>query len=210
MSNFYPIFLDIKNKKCLVVGGGAVAKRKVTSLLKFNARVVVVAPEISADIESLTTNKNLTIIKEPFDSSHMDDAVLAIGATNSREVNLAVYDTADNKKIPVNIVDQPELCTFTVPSLVQRGALSIAISTSGKSPAVAKSVRKLLESEFGDEWGEYLEIMGEARKIVLKTETEQKKREDMFNQIVKADLLKMIREGDVDGAKRKVAEIINL
>ncbi|VAX22023.1 Precorrin-2 oxidase @ Sirohydrochlorin ferrochelatase activity of CysG [hydrothermal vent metagenome] len=208
MSSFYPIFLDIKGKKCLVVGGGSVAERKVKSLLKFAAKVTVVAPQVSPEIENLAVNQNLTIVKARFEPSHMENAVLAIGSANSKEVNQTVYNEAEKLKIPVNIVDQPELCTFMVPSLVRRGDLSIAISTSGKSPAVAKTVRKLLEAEFGNEWGEYLEIMGEARKIAFKTEPEQKKREEMFNEIVKANLLEMIREGNSDGARRKAMEII--
>ncbi len=208
MSSFYPIFLDIKNKKCLVVGGGSVAMRKVKSLLKFAARVTVVAPQILPEIENISANKNLTIIKACFEPSHMENAVLAIGSANSKEVNQTVYNEAEKRKIPVNIVDQPELCTFMVPSLVRRGDLSIAISTSGKSPAVAKAVRKRLEDEFGNEWGEYLEIMGHARKIAFETEPEQKKREEMFNEIVKTDLLEMIRAGNSDGARRKVMEII--
>lgn len=208
MSRHYPIFLDVGGKPCLVVGGGKVAARKAAALLEHGARVRVVAPEISSELEGLSGRSGLEVVRDRFNPAHMEGAVLAIASTDDEAVNRAVYEEAGRRGVPVNVVDQPALCTFIVPSVVRRGDLSIAISTSGKSPAVAKRVRKKLEAEFGDEWGEYLDMMGEARRRAFSNVKDQKSRERAFNRLADSGLLERIREGDVDGAWRLVEEIV--
>ncbi|MGK7345240.1 MAG: precorrin-2 dehydrogenase/sirohydrochlorin ferrochelatase family protein [Candidatus Nitrospinota bacterium M3_3B_026] len=208
MSRHYPIFLDVGGRLCLVAGGGRVAARKAETLLECGARVRVVAPKISGAVMELSGESGLEILRERFGPAHMEGAVLAIAATDDEPANRAVYEEAERRGIPVNVVDQPALCTFIVPSVVRRGDLSIAISTSGKSPAVAKRVRKKLETEFGEEWGEYLEMMGEARRRAFSNVKDQKSREKAFNRLADSGLLERIKEGDVDGAWRLVEEIV--
>lgn len=208
MSRYYPLFLDIEGRRCLVVGGGAVAARKVRSLLRCGARVRVVAPKLSDEMETLVREGGVEIFQEPFDTEHMEDAALVIAATDNEQVNRAVYGEAAERGVPVNVVDQPDLCTFIVPSVVRRGDLTIAVSTSGKSPAVAKRVRKLLESQFGDEWAAYLRLMGDAREKALKEIDDPKRREEIFNRLADSDLLEKLRYDDKEGARRLIEEIV--
>ncbi len=208
MSPLYPLFLDINEKPCLIVGGGAVAYRKAMSLLKCGAKVIVVAPELSEKMKKLVDSKKITYIDGFFKPEHMEDVTLAFGCTDMPEVNRAVYVVAMARGVLVNIVDQPKLCSFMVPAVVRRGDLSLAISTSGKSPAVAKKARKSLEKEFGEEWAIYLDMMGKARETVLKTIDDQARRETIFNNLADSDLLDKIKNDDMAGAKRLVKEII--
>ena len=209
MSRYYPIFLNVEGRVCLVVGGGAVAGRKAASLVECGARVRVVSPEISGEMKKLVELSGVEHVPEPFDGqAHMDGVILAIASTDDDSVNRAVYEAAVARGIPVNVVDQPDLCTFIVPSLVRRGALSIAVSTSGKSPAVSKRVRRKLEEEFGDEWAVYLEMMGRARERALELVGDQKTREEIFNRLADSPLLERIKEGDMEGARRLVEELV--
>ncbi|VAX22161.1 Siroheme synthase / Precorrin-2 oxidase / Sirohydrochlorin ferrochelatase / Uroporphyrinogen-III methyltransferase [hydrothermal vent metagenome] len=207
MSPLYPLFLDINGKPCLIVGGGAVAFRKAMALLKCGAKVSVVAPELTEKMKELVDSKKITYIPGFFKPEHMEGVTLAFGCTDMPEVNRAVYVVAVARGVLVNIVDQPKLCSFMVPAVVRRGDLSLAISTSGKSPAVAKKARKSLEKEFGEEWAVYLDMMGKARETVLKTIDDQARRETIFNNLTDSDLLDKIKNGDMAGAKRLVEEI---
>ncbi len=139
MSKFYPIYLDVKDKKCVIVGGGKVAYRKVCSLKEAGAEVVVVSPETCPE---MANEEGLTLVKKNYDESVLDGALLVIAATDNEEVNKKVVADAKKRNIIVNVVDRPELCSFIVPSTINRGDLCISISTGGASPAVSKSVRE--------------------------------------------------------------------
>ena len=208
MSRYYPLLLDIESKTCLVVGGGGVAARKIGSLLKCGAKVRLVAPEVSPETEKVISGGGIEHLNRPFEPGDVEGAALVIGATDNESVNRAVYEEAKSRNVPVNIVDQPHLCTFIVPSVVRRGDLTIAISTSGKSPAVSKRLRKHLENEFGEEWAEYLNMMGAAREKTLGAIADPAKREEVFNRLADSNLLDRIRDNDMEGAKRLVEEIV--
>ncbi len=200
MNRYYPLFLDIQDKTCVIVGGGAVALRKAKTLKEYGAKVVVVSPEVSEAINDMVNAGDVKWIKKNFTPPHLDGAELVFACTSHETVNEEVYTAATERNIQVNVVDNLELCSFMVPSVVNRGDLSIAISTSGKSPAVAKHVRKLLHKTFGDEWAAYLDIMGRARKAVLENIPAQKKRSEIFTRLAGSDLLKLIADGDMTNA----------
>ncbi len=208
MSRFFPICLDLKEKKCVVIGGGQVAERKCISLQKHGVKVTIVAPEVTDKIRELGANGSIDITIGMYDPSALDGAALVIGATDSADVNRAVYETASAKNIPVNIVDSPELCTFIVPAVLERGDLCIAVSTGGKSPAVAREIRKKLDDDFGAEWGEYLDIMGRARQSVLSRVDGQKNRKDIFNRLATSPIRKLLAEGKRERAWKLAEEII--
>jgi precorrin-2 dehydrogenase/sirohydrochlorin ferrochelatase len=210
MSRFFPIYLDIKGKKCVVIGGGQVAERKCISLQKYGVKVTLVAPAVTEKIRELGENGSIDITIGRYDPSLLDGAVLVVGATDDTDVNRAIYETASAKNIPVNIVDNPELCTFIVPSVVERGDLCIAVSTGGKSPAVAREIRKKLDKDFGAEWGEYLDIMGRARQSVLSLVDGQKNRKEIFNRLAESRIRILLAEGKRDEAWKLAEKITGI
>lgn len=140
MKDYYPIFLDIEGKKCVVIGGGNVAKRKIKGLLRAKANVVVISPDLDNELK----NRVLWIGRE-YKDGDLEDAFIAIAATNNKEVNQMVYNEAEMKGILVNIVDNPDLCRFIVPSIIKRDDFTIAISSGGKDPSLSKKIRLTLE-----------------------------------------------------------------
>ena len=191
---YYPIQLDIRNRPCLVVGGGGVGTRKVTTLLKCGANVTVVSREVSPQLVKLAADGNLTLEKRDYRSSDLEGKVLVIGATDDESLNRRISQESQANQIPCNIVDRPEVCSFILPSIVHRGDLMITISTSGKSPALAKSLRKELEQQFGDEYAEMLILMGAIRRRLLSQEHAPEAHKPIFEALIKADLVTMIRD----------------
>ncbi|MDH4184783.1 MAG: bifunctional precorrin-2 dehydrogenase/sirohydrochlorin ferrochelatase [Nitrospinota bacterium] len=208
MSGLYPVFLALAGKKCLVVGGGEVAARKIASLWEAGAQITVVAPWLCPEARELVEKGAAKWLEREYTASMLDGATLAIAATGEESVNQKVSQDAEARNILVNVVDQPGLCGFFVPSVVRRGDLVIAVSTSGKSPAAAKRLRKKLEKDFGPEWAVYLRMMGEARELALKAKSGQKNREKIFNQLADSSLFSLVKEGQLDKARKLIEEIV--
>ncbi|MBI5047442.1 MAG: bifunctional precorrin-2 dehydrogenase/sirohydrochlorin ferrochelatase [Deltaproteobacteria bacterium] len=164
---YYPIFLDIKRKPCVVIGGGNVAERKVLSLLDAGAKVLVISPKLTSALKRLAGKKTIGYRNKSYEQGDLKGFFLAYSATNDPAANESVFHEAKKRGILLNVVDVPELCNFIVPSVVDRGDLLIAISTSGRSPAMAKKIRQQLEKEFGWEYAAFLEIMGKVRDKIL-------------------------------------------
>ncbi|MED4584725.1 bifunctional precorrin-2 dehydrogenase/sirohydrochlorin ferrochelatase [Brevibacillus choshinensis] len=162
----YPMMVNLQQKRCLVVGGGQVAERKIRSLLEAGAEVSVVAPSCTEQIKDWSQEGKLSLQQRSFEQADVVHAVLIIAATSEPEVNLAVYEVCQPYQW-INIVDRPELCTFTVPAVVERGDMQIAISTGGQNPGLAKKLRRQLEEWVGPEYGAYTEFLGEMRQRIL-------------------------------------------
>ena len=200
---YYPIHLDIQNTNCLVVGGGSVGTRKVITLLNCGARVTVVSPDMSEQLRKLAVSPALTLQQRPYQTGDLADMFLVIGATDDETLNRQISRDAAQRGMLCNIADRPEICNFILPSIVQRDDLIITISTSGKSPALAKKLRKSLEFRFGEEYGVFLKLMGGIRKKLLSRAHEPEAHKPIFEQLVNSDLPALIREG-------KTAEINTL
>ncbi len=164
--DYYPIFLNLEGKRCLVVGGGEVATRKVQGLLDAGAAVVVVSPTLTTTLSELARRGALHHEARPFQAEDVVGCALVIGATNQPAVNAAVYEASQRHGIWVNIVDTPDACDFIAPAVVRRGALQIAISTGGNSPTLAKRIRAHLEQLYGPEYAEILAWLGVRRKHI--------------------------------------------
>lgn len=192
---YYPIFLDINDKPCIVVGGGSVAERKVASLLNAGAKVLVISPKLTPALKRLAGKKQISYCPNPYKTGDLKGFFLAYSATNNPLVNKAVFKDAKKQGILLNVVDVPELCNFIVPSVVERGDLLIAISTSGKSPAMAKKIREQLEKKFGMEYAVFLDIMGKVREKVLTESKESDKNKALFTKLLNSPMLEWIRKG---------------
>lgn len=193
---YYPVFLDLRGKKVLVVGGGPVAERKIETFLEFGASVHVISRELTPVLEK-HVEKGLVRFEGPeFRESVLDGAFLVVAATDDFRLNRHVSRHAKERAILVNAVDQPDDCSFVVPSILRRGDLIIAVSTSGRSPALARAVRERLEQVFGDEYESFLVLMGEIRKEILSRALPQEEKGRIFRELVKSSLLDAFREKD--------------
>ena len=200
---YYPVNLDIKNRKCLVVGGGGVGTRKVITLLDCGAKVTVISPDASEKLLELTGNASIVLKKRPYRETDLDGMFLVIGTTDDEKLNRQISKDAEKLNMLCNIADRPEVCNFILPAIVNRGDLTISISTSGKSPALAKRLRIELEEQFGNEYAEFLLLMGVIRTKLLSQKHEPEAHKQLFEQLISRGLIDMIR------GKRK-AEIDSL
>ncbi|WP_026564700.1 precorrin-2 dehydrogenase/sirohydrochlorin ferrochelatase family protein [Bacillus sp. UNC41MFS5] len=182
MKSGYPVILRLDGKIAVVVGGGKVAERKVAGLLGTGANVVVVSPKATDEIQSLSRERRIIWKQKPFSGSDISDAFLIFAATNSREINQSIQESAGVHQL-VTIADDPDGSNFHVPAHVQRGSLSIAISTGGASPTLASQIREQLEQQFDDSYEGYLDFLASKRKWILK---------EVANPTLKRKLLKSI------------------
>ncbi len=204
---YYPIHLDIQNRKCLVVGGGSVGTRKVIKLLECGAKVTVVSPEMSDKVLALAGFESLTLKNRPYRTEDLEGMFLVIGATDDETLNRQISADAEDRNTLCNIADRPEVCNFILPSIVQRDDLVITISTSGRSPAMAKKLRKMLENQFGEEYGAFLKLMGAIRQKLLSQSHEPEAHKPLFEQLIDSELIAWIREekkADIDALLFKV------
>jgi len=205
---YYPVHLDINNRKVLVVGGGGVGTRKVRTLLACGARVTVVSLEASRQLNDLATSGEIKLAERSYQSNDLSGMFLVIGATNDEELNRQISSDADRLNTLCNIADRPEVCNFILPSIVHRDDLVITISTSGKSPALAKKLRKALENQFGEEYGQLLRLMGAIRKKLLRQAHEPEAHKPLFEQLLNSDLLGMLQENKIDDINALLFDIL--
>jgi len=205
---YYPVHLDINNRKVLVVGGGGVGTRKVRTLLACGARVTVVSLEASRQLNDLATSGEIKLEERSYQSNDLSGMFLVIGATNDEELNRQISSDADRLNTLCNIADRPEVCNFILPSIVHRDDLVITISTSGKSPALAKKLRKALENQFGEEYGQLLRLMGAIRKKLLRQAHEPEAHKPLFEQLLNSDLLGMLQENKIDDINALLFDIL--
>ncbi|HEX6678217.1 MAG TPA: bifunctional precorrin-2 dehydrogenase/sirohydrochlorin ferrochelatase [Actinomycetes bacterium] len=163
MTPRYPILVDLAARPVVVVGGGAVAERRALGLLAAGADVRVVSPRVTGGIDALAARGELTVERRPYRSGDLAGAVLAVAATDDPEVNRRVATDGRAARVPVNRVDHPDGGDVTVPAVLRRGDLTVAVATSGRAPGLAGALRRRLEADFGPEWGELVELLAADR-----------------------------------------------
>ncbi|MBI4734093.1 MAG: bifunctional precorrin-2 dehydrogenase/sirohydrochlorin ferrochelatase, partial [Rubrobacteridae bacterium] len=201
---FYPMYVNIEGLKCLVVGGGDVATRKVGSLIECDAAVSVVSPRITFDLERIQSEGRITVELREYVEGDIDGAALVIVATDNSTLNEQIYREAKEKNIPVNVVDAPDICTFIVPSIIRRGDFILSISTSGSCPALAKSVRKDLQEQFGGEYAEFCNILRQFRKNLADKYDRQEDRAEALKKFIDSDVIELIKAGKSEEVKERV------
>ena len=191
---YYPVFLNLQGKLCVVVGGGRVAERKVQGLLRAGARVKVISPQLTTKLIKLKEQGKILGALRKFRSMDLKNAYLAIAATNDHNINEKIYQQAEGQKIPVNVVDDPKHSSFIVPSLVRKGDIILAISTSGKSPALARLLRQKLEKDIGFEYIYLGKFLGRLRTWLFSQKLDSKERQRILNLLAGERSLDLIRE----------------
>jgi precorrin-2 dehydrogenase/sirohydrochlorin ferrochelatase len=196
--SYYPILVNLQGQKAVVVGGGNVAERKIQTLLLCAAVVHVVSRDLTGTLQRYVAENKITYLGDAFRESQLDGAFMVIAATDDPELNRKVSLAAKRQNLLINAVDQPEDCNFIVPSILRRGDLIIAVSTSGKSPALARKIRQELEATFGDEYQSLLVIMGRLRKEILSSGLSSEENRAIFMALADSGLLKALEKRDWD------------
>jgi precorrin-2 dehydrogenase / sirohydrochlorin ferrochelatase len=189
-AKLFPMFLKLSARPCLVVGAGTVAESKIASLLEAGGRVRVVAPDATPQVRSWAQSKSIEWHQRPFQPDDLEGMFLVIAATSSTELHERIFEEAKRRGVLCNIVDVPSLCDFYYPSVVQRGALQIAISTAGLSPALAQRLRKELEHRFGPEYEEWVAHLGEARDKLFLTKLDPEERKRRLHEVASEEAFK--------------------
>lgn len=201
---YYPIYIDIEDRDVVIVGGGNVCARKAETMMKYGARVTIVSPEFTEEMEQWARDGVLAIRRKEYEETDLDGASMVIASTDDQCVNARVARDCRRRKIPVNVVDVTHLCEFIVPAIVERGSIQIAVSTGGKSPALARTLKEDLQKFVGPEYDEINQVLGTLRKGAKKTLPTDVDRKRFFDAIIAAGVLEMLR----DGRRREAYEVI--
>lgn len=205
-NRFYPLFIDLRGRSCLVIGGGGVGERKIRGLLRCGADIRLVARQRTPWLENACSNGDVRFVGEEYSKAQLIGIVLVFAATSDPELNRRIRDDALEFGVWCNMATDPELGSFIVPSLVERGPLSIAISTAGLSPAIAKSLRLRLENEFGAEWDFFIQLLGALRKSIISAKAEEDDSRRVFNALAALPLPEWLKRGEGEKAFLRVSE----
>ncbi len=205
----YPVALRVTGRSCLVVGGGAVAARKVRSLVEARAAVTVVSPELGAELAAARSSGAWDWLRREFSADDVDGCLLVIAATDDPTVNRMVAAAAARVGALCNVVDDQEACDFFVPSVIQRGRLQLTVSTGGSAPAVAVAVKRRLESAFPPEWGEAVAILGRARQEACARGLDEEARRGLARELAGLDIEAILTEGGIPSFVEAVSACIS-
>jgi len=205
---YYPVFLDLSGRKVVVVGGGRVAEQKVRSLLASRAEITVISPALTGGLKTVIRKRRVRLRRRPYRSGDLRGSFLVFAATNDPALQKKVASDAARSRSLVNVADRPQLCTFISPSILVRGDLTVAISTGGKSPALAKKLRRDLGRQFGRAYGDFLKMMGSARKAVSKKISSQARRKKFWDRLMDSGLLELMNDGKRAEARRRLSALL--
>lgn len=200
--------LDINDKHCIVIGGGKVAYRKIRSLIEYNAKITVISDKLCNEILELKGQNKISLINRIYQSGDLKGAFLAFAATDNKEVNQKISNEAKAGNISINVIDDTESCSFIVPSKVERGPLTIAISTNGKSPALSKKIREELETIYGEHYSAFIELLEKARIKALQEISNISSRESFFKELVHSGIIEYIKQGMTELAEQELEKIL--
>jgi precorrin-2 dehydrogenase/sirohydrochlorin ferrochelatase len=209
MPNYYPMMVDLTGRRCLVVGGGRVAERKVALLIECGASVEVVSPATTPKLAALASTGAIRLAQRAVRSTDLPGAFLVFVATDDPEINRAVAAKAHEAGGLVNVADAPESCGFLVPSVVRRGDLTISISTGGGSPALAKRIRQKLDEAIGPEYEAFLKALRELRTQAQKAIPDPAERQAIFRRAMDSELFDHAARGDRAAVKACIADLLS-
>jgi precorrin-2 dehydrogenase / sirohydrochlorin ferrochelatase len=208
LQTFCPLHIDLKNRNCLVIGGGKVAWRKVKVLLSYRAKVTVVSPQLCPDLQGALDEGNLEYIADTYRPAYLKDKFIVICATDNAEVNREAADACMNQGILVNTVSEPDKCTFFFPAVTKKGLLTLSISTAGSSPALARRIRAQLEENLPPEYGELVSFLHEVRPVVIKRIGDKKRRKELLEYLAGEEFLSRFKSLQHSEASELVEKMI--
>jgi uroporphyrin-III C-methyltransferase/precorrin-2 dehydrogenase/sirohydrochlorin ferrochelatase len=202
---FLPLFLNIREQHCVIVGGGEVALRKAILLIKAKANLSLVSPQFISQLQDLSEEGRCKLLQEEFVAEQLEGASIVIAATNNKETNAQVAKAADKKNIPVNVVDQPELCSFIMPSIVDRSPVVVAISSSGRSPVLTRKIKELNETLISNREGQLAELLGTFREKVRNKYSDFIERVKFWESLLESEVTELVYSGN-EGAAIQLIE----
>jgi len=207
--DFYPIFLNLVGRPCVVIGGGTVAEQKVQGLVNAGARVTVIGSKVSRRLEQLAADGTIVHVRRAYQSGDLAGMFLAIAALGDRGTYHTIWEESVREGVLLNAVDDMTHCHFIAPAIFRRGDLTLAVSTGGRSPALAVRVRDKLGSMLGPEYAILLDLLGDLRAAVASRLLEATTRTTLWYRIVDSDAIDLIRRGDLDGARRRIRNLLD-
>jgi len=205
---FYPIYLNLKNKRVVVIGGGEVAERKVESLVGTGAAITLISPEVTPRLASLAHSNQIQLQSRAYAPGDCSGAFLVFSATDDAEISAAVFRDAAQAGALTNTADRPGLCDFIMPAVVRRGDIAVAISTGGTSPGLAAQLRRKIAKTIGPEYAKLAALMAGARSEIRRRVPDQEQRKALHYRILNSDIMDRLRRDDNAGAERRLKEII--
>jgi precorrin-2 dehydrogenase / sirohydrochlorin ferrochelatase len=208
MNTYYPVYIQLREQPCVVIGGGRIAEGKVNGLLDAQAQVTVISPDLTSGLHDLANKKQVTYLARAYQPGDLTGAFLVICATDQPEINHQVWQEATANGQLVNVVDDTPRCNFIAPSILRKGDLTIAISTSGKAPALAVRLKERLQRELGPEYERFLELAGELREPLARHVPEFETRKALWYELVDSEILDLLAQGNELAAKEMISQIV--
>jgi precorrin-2 dehydrogenase/sirohydrochlorin ferrochelatase len=203
---YYPVFLEMKDRRCVVIGGGAVAERKVEGLVAAGANVTVISPGMTDGLKELLKQDAIRHVAREYQASDRAGYDLVFVATDNSEINAAVFSEARSLRIWVNSADDPDHCDFILPAVIRRGDLTVAVSTGGASPAVTRAIREELDEYFTADYARFIQIAGEVRRELREKSVSPPA--SAWNRALQGDFRRLIKEGRPVQAKELLLETL--
>ncbi|MBI3596152.1 MAG: bifunctional precorrin-2 dehydrogenase/sirohydrochlorin ferrochelatase [Nitrospirae bacterium] len=207
---YFPVFLDLQGKPVAVIGGGRVAERKVLTLLACGARVTVISPALTPKLSYLARAGAIRRCARRWRPADLKEAFLIVATTNDRKTQAEIARRIDLNSRLLNMADDPARCNVIAPSVMTRGDLTIAVSTGGKSPALARRIRLELERSFGAEYGKFLNLLGSVRQEVQSRVPSIARRRRILQRLAASDLLTLLRQGKKRQVQKRIRQIVGL
>lgn len=208
MNTYYPVYIELRDQPCVVIGGGKIAEGKVDGLLAAQAIVTVISPELTVHLQELVNRKQITYLSRIYQPGDLTGAFMVICATDQPEINHQVSQEATANHQLVNVVDDTPRCNFIAPSILRKGDLTIAISTSGKAPALAVRLKERLQRELGPEYERFLELAGELREPLARRIPDFETRKALWYELVDSEVLDVLADGDEAKAREIISRVV--
>lgn len=209
MEHLYPIFINLSDRSCLIIGGGKVAQRKIETLLEYKARVLLVSPVVTDVIDKWAQQELIVWERRAFEPADLKGIFLVFIATGDSHINKKIADLCRERGIMVNAVDDPENCDFYVPAILRRDSLCIAVSTEGKSPLLAAKLRNELDRTIPSAYGDWVELLGQLRDEIKRSDLDIEQRRQLFADLVHSDILELIIQGRKQEAEERITECMS-
>lgn len=207
-TSYYPVYIQLREQPCIVIGGGKIAEGKVAGLLAAQANVTVISPDLTAHLRDLVEEKQITYLARTYQAGDLTGAFMVICATDHAETNHQVWQEASANRQLVNVVDDMPRCNFIAPSILRKGDLTIAISTSGKAPALAVRLKERLQRELGPEYERFLELAGELREPLARNIPDFETRKALWYELVDSEILEVLARGDETAAREIISQVV--
>jgi len=208
MNTYYPVYIQLREQPCVVIGGGKIAEGKVQGLLAAGAKVTVVSPELTSHLHELVEQNQITYMARAYQAGDLTGAFMVICATDQVEINHKVWQEASTNRQLVNVVDDTPRCNFIAPAILRKGDLTLAISTAGKAPALAVRLKERLQEQLGTEYERFLELSGQLREPLARRVPDFETRKALWYELVDSDALNLLAQGDEPAALETISQIV--